>query len=58
MKKRSLLITVLSLVMVFAVSVVTMAGFFDWFAGGSDFKYYSPKKLKQSIEQEKSFYYI
>lgn len=41
--------------MVFSVSIVTMAGFFDWFTDGSDFKYYSSKKLHQSIEQEKEF---
>ncbi|AGB42067.1 rhodanese-related sulfurtransferase [Halobacteroides halobius DSM 5150] len=58
MKKKYGLITVLSLVMVFAVSTVTMAGFFDWLIGGSNFKYYAPKKLKQSIEQEKDFFLV
>ncbi|AGB42069.1 rhodanese-related sulfurtransferase [Halobacteroides halobius DSM 5150] len=55
MKNKYGLITVLSLVMVFAVSTVTMAGFFDWLIGESNFKYYFPKKLKQSIEKEKEF---
>ena len=58
MKQNNLLITILCLVLVLAFSTVTSAGFFDWLTGNKDFSYYSPKELKESIEEDKSFFLV
>ncbi|MBM7625067.1 rhodanese-like domain-containing protein [Sporohalobacter salinus] len=56
--KKGILITVLVLTMIFAMNTIITADFFDWITGGSEYQYYSPKKLKQSIEENKSFFLV